>query len=169
MALLTRVSDARGRARIRVLLDQPRGRLIVLSKLGQPIAEVNATDPKAKPSSGIYLENKRGSVRIERIRIARWNGEPPREPAPDTATVSRDDGTSVTGTVTGYDGPSKTFLIQTPAGEVRLPEDRIASLRFSTPRDEETQDVRAVLHDGTRLSGSGKRERRGPPPRAGRN
>ena len=154
VASVASIAAGPGRARIHVLLDQPRGRLFVLSPKGQAVAALDLAEPRVKPGSGVYLENKRGSVRIERLRIARWNGEPPGEPTADTATVLRDDGTALTGAVTGFDAASKTFLVQNSSGETRVAEARVSSVQFSMPRDEETQEVRAVLQDGSRLSGA---------------
>ncbi len=112
---------------------------------------VTGTLPAAQP--GLYLENARGDVRLEWLRIGRWDGEVPGEVPAGKARIRRDDGSTLVGDLTGLDAASKELLVKTETGESRVPEDHISSVFFPVTREGAPRMIRAVFQDGSRVSG----------------
>ena len=92
-------------------------------------------------------------MRLEWLRIGRWNGEIPREVRADQTRIHRADGSIIYGQLTGFDAASKEFLFKTETGESRVPETQISSVFLSVPKDEAPRMIRAVYQDGSRVSG----------------
>ena len=142
-----------GRAHFLAYLDQEKGRLLVYSPSGVPRGQINVTPRKPQVHSGLRLTNKRGDVRLERLRISRWNGVPPREVQADKSRLHRTDGSIVYGQLAGFDAGKKQFTVRDGNDETQVAADQIASVFLSPPDDEASRAFRAVYLDGTRLSG----------------
>jgi thiol-disulfide isomerase/thioredoxin len=166
-----------GRAHLQVYLDQELGRCLVFSVEGSQLADLKVASETPRALGGIRLENKRGDLRLERLRIARWTGDLPREVRTDEPRVHLIDGSIVYGRVTGYDAATRQFVVQGKSGESKISADRLDSAFLSFPTESdpaaaresfrssakaapgklrgETRPApaRAVLHDGTQLSG----------------
>ena len=95
----------------------------------------------------------RGDVRLEWLRIGRWNGEIPREVRADQTRIHRADGSIIYGQLTGFNAASKEFLLKTEKGESRVPENQVSSVFLSVPKDDAPRMIRAVYQDGSRVSG----------------
>ena len=63
------------------------------------MADLKVGTSQARTAGGISLANKRGDLRLERLRIGHWNGEPPREVERDRSRIHRVDGSIVYGQV----------------------------------------------------------------------
>ena len=142
-----------GRAHFLAYLDQEKGRLLVYSPSGAPRGQINVTPRKPQTHSGLRLTNKRGDVRLERLRISRWNGVPPREVQPDKSRLHRTDGSIVYGQLAAFDADKKQFTMRDGNDETQVAADQIASVFLSPPDDEAARPFRAIYLDGTRLSG----------------
>ncbi|MBC7818657.1 MAG: TlpA family protein disulfide reductase, partial [Planctomycetaceae bacterium] len=142
-----------GRAHFLAYLDQEKGRLLVYSPNGVPRGQINVTPRKPQAHSGLRLTNKRGDVRLERLRISRWNGVPPREVQADKSRLHRTDGSIVYGQLAAFDADKKQFTVRDGNDETQVAADQIASVFLSPPDDEAVRPFRAVYLDGTRLSG----------------
>ncbi len=142
-----------GRAHYVAYLDQEKGRLLVYSPSGTPRGEINVTPRKPQVQAGLRLANKRGDVRLERLRISRWNGVPPREVQADKSRLHRTDGSIVYGQLAGFDATKKQFTVRDGDAETQVAADQISSVFLSPPDDEAARAFRAVYLDGTRLSG----------------
>ncbi len=142
-----------GRAHFLAYLDQEKGRLLVYSPSGVPRGQINVAPRKPQVNSGLRLTNKRGDMRLERLRISRWNGVPPREVQADKSRLHRTDGTIVYGQLSGFDSDKKQFTIRDGDDETKVAADQIASVFLSPPNEEAVRPFRAVYLDGTRLSG----------------
>ena len=68
LAILQEVSRGPGRVHLQAYFDQKKGRMLVFSPSGKPLADltVRGTGPAALP--GLYLANRRGDVRLERLK-----------------------------------------------------------------------------------------------------
>jgi peroxiredoxin len=143
-----------GRLHLLVLLDQERGRMSVYTPDGKWLAEVEQPEPTPHVRTGLLLANLRGDLRLERLRISRWNGSLPREAPANTPRVQRDDGTFLSGNVTRFDPASKEFLVCKEGIESRLAEDRISGVFFANADDDRHREIRAVTHEGLRFSGN---------------
>lgn len=150
------ISAGPGRAHLLAYLDQDAGRLLVFSPSGAPRGQITLTPRKKQVHSGLRLTNKRGDLRLERLRISRWNGVPPRDVQANKARLHRTDGSIVYGQLVAYDASSKQFTVREGTDETRVAADEIASLFLSPPDepdDSTRRQLRAVYLDGTRLSG----------------
>src|SRR5262249_52470904 len=136
LAVVQEVAPGPGRTHLQVYLDQEKGRILVFSPGGKQLADLKVAGPKPVALPGLYLANVRGDVRLEWLRIGRWNGEVPREVRTDQARIHRADGSILYGHLIRYDTSSKEFVLRTDPGESRVPESRAASVFLSLPRDE---------------------------------
>lgn len=143
-----------GRAHRIAYLDQAKGRVLVFSADGRPLADLRVTGGQAKALGGIYLANKRGDVRLERLRISRWDGEPPRQVDGGQSRVHRVDGSISYGQVKRFNAADRTFLLGTDKEEVRIKEDQIAGVFLSLPSGASDRALAVVYQDGSRLSGT---------------
>ncbi len=120
---------------------------------GKELAHLEVPDPKFAVLPGLYLENEHGDLRLDWLRIGRWNGEIPRNVRADQTRIDLTDGTIIYGHLTGLHAASKDFIMKTEKGESRVPEKQVSSVFLSVPKDDAPRTIRAVFHDGSRLSG----------------
>jgi len=153
LASVQTIAPGPGRAHLQVYLDQERERILVYSTGGKPLADLKVAGPRSKVLSGVHLANIRGDVRLERLRIGRWNGERPLEALGERSRIHCADGAIVYGQITRYNAASREFVVHGETGESRVPEDRIAGVFLSAPRDDRLRAVRAVGQDGAQQSG----------------
>ena len=153
LAVVQEVAAGPGRTHLQAYLDQQEGRILVFSPSGAQLADLKVAGNKPAALPGLYLANIRGDVRLEWLRIGRWNGEIPREARNDQARIHRADGSIVYGQLTGYRPDSKSFLIKTDKGETQIGVDQVSSVFLSLTKDEPARMIRAVYQDGSRLSG----------------
>lgn len=153
LASLQSVSIGAGRAHFLVYLDQERNRAIVYSAEGRPLADLAVTDAESHPSSIIRLVNNKGNVRLEQLRIGRWNGEPPREVQADRSRIHRSDGSIAYGDIKGFDATTREFVIDKDGTEMRISEDQVGSVALRASASWLRREIRATFPDGARFSG----------------
>ncbi len=134
-------------------MDQENGRILVYSGAGQPLADLKVATPDKQSLPGIYLANKHGDLRLERLRVNRWSGDAPGEFHKETSGIQLVDRSSVSGEVARLDAAAHEFVIRGPAGESRIAEDRVASLICRASAEAAPRSIRVSYQDGTRLSG----------------
>ncbi len=146
-----------GRVNVQAYLDQEAGRMTVVSSSGKPLGDLKVSDPKAKDKAkslpNIALTNNKGDLRLERLRVRRWNGEPPREAKADQSRIHLDDGSIVYGRVERLDSDAKEYVVKGESGETRVPAGKVASMFLSAPSDPPARSIRVASRDGSRLSG----------------
>ena len=142
-----------GKVHLLAYLDQEQGKLLVFSPTGAPRGAINVSPRKPQTLPGLRLTNKRGDVRLERLRISRWNGIPPREVQADKSRVHRTDGTIVYGQLIGFDPTAKQFTVREDQSETKLAADQVASLVLSTAEETSLRPFRVVYQDGMQISG----------------
>ncbi len=142
-----------GRAHFLAYLDQEKGKLLVYSPSGVQRGQINVTPRKPQVNSGLRLTNKRGDVRLERLRISRWDGVPPREVQANKSRLHRADGSVVYGQLSAFDPEAKQFTVRDGDNETKVAANQIASVFLSPPEEDATRAFRAFYLDGTRLSG----------------
>jgi thiol-disulfide isomerase/thioredoxin len=164
LASVQQLGDGEGMARIQMYLDQKQRRLIVLSRSGKPLATLHVLSKK-KPSvlPGVRLVNKKGDVRLEQLRITRWNGVAPHAVQDDRARLHRTDGSIVYGRVVAFDPKAKTFTLRDAKTETVVPQEAMADLFLAPqpvakdaakPGDPVATTMQCLVYrDGTRLSG----------------
>jgi len=153
LASVQEVSRGAGRAHLLAYLDQELGRIQVFSPGGKSLADLKVNTPKPQVLARIFLENKHGDIRLERLRISRWNGDPPSAISQEKSLIHRVDGSVVSGPITKFDAVAKQFVVNESAGETRVAADQISGLALPLVADDRPRTVRAVLQDGARLSG----------------
>jgi thiol-disulfide isomerase/thioredoxin len=161
VASVQRMRDGDGFVRIQAYMDQKAKRLIVLSPNGKPLATLSLNDKNPLVRPGVRLRNNKGDIRLENLRITRWNGLPPREARGDEARLHRQDGSIVYGQLAAFDPASKQFTMRDGATETVVPHNAVADV-FLTPSaaaekqrpDAADRTLRLVYRDGSRLSGT---------------
>src|SRR5262249_8217128 len=165
VAAVQQLGAGAGRARVQLYLDQKERRLILLSPGGLPQATLNLSGKRPPLRTGVRLTNRVGDVRLERLRITRWNGAAPREVREDQARVHRTDGSVVYGRLAAFDPQSKEFTVRDDAAETVVKHDAIADVFLSPARSagEAPADavagtpgrtLRLVYRDGARFRGA---------------
>jgi thiol-disulfide isomerase/thioredoxin len=147
------ISSGPGRAHLQVFLDQNLGRCLVFSASGAKLAEINLAPAKPQVYGGVRLENVRGDIRLERLRIARWTGDLPREVKADQPRVHRADGAIDYGLISRFDAAAGEFVLHGESGDVRVPASRVDSAFLSFPTENQAPGVRVGYHDGIHVGG----------------
>ncbi|HEY2838352.1 MAG TPA: TlpA disulfide reductase family protein [Pirellulales bacterium] len=175
VSLIQKLTDGKGRLHLRVYLDQELGRCLVFSREGERIADLTVTPrpaddakpptkltlknlltAKAKQRSvfaGIRLLNKRGDLRVERLRVARWNGEPPQNVTPGKSRVHLVDGAVSYGEIVGFNPDQKEFTLRDGEKESKLSAEQVATMFLKSTPDGEPAQVRVIHQDGSQVSG----------------
>lgn len=135
-------------------LNQATGSLHVFHSGGTPAASI-AVDPEAdrQRGRGIRLINRQGGLRLERLRIARWNGVLPFSSEVDQAYCQLADGNAVAGHIIGLSEDRQTFRVRHGNVVRDVPAASLASAEVSFQADDRSGPVAMLLQDGTRLSG----------------
>jgi hypothetical protein len=133
VASIQKVELGPGRVRIQAYLDQAKGQLILLSPGGKRLATLNTHPKKPQTHPGVRLTNGRGDVRLESIRIARWNGLLPAETREDQARVHRVDGSIVYGRLTSYDPKRKQFTLRSDSKNEVVAQDAVGDMLLMPP------------------------------------
>ena len=154
VASVAEIGQGPGRIHLITYLDQEKGRILVFNAAGKPLADLRVAGGAAQVLGSLFLSNKRGDLRLERMRIGRWNGEPPRQVEGDKARIHRHDGSIVYGQVSQFDPATKDFVIGAAGGESRIPENQIGGVFLSRAGEARDRTLAAVYQDGSRLSGA---------------
>jgi len=153
LALIQKITDGPGRIHLRIFLDQKSGRCLVYSREGERVADLTVASKKPEIHEGLRLLNKQGDLRLERLRIGRWNGDPPENVTAAKSRVHRVDGSVVYGEVVGFDAAQKTFTLRNGEMESQIAADQVATMFLSAQAAGEPAQIRLVHQDGSQLSG----------------
>jgi thiol-disulfide isomerase/thioredoxin len=189
-ALVERFSRETKRIHLVAYLDQTARTMQVFHPDGQPAAEVRLpeseskpNDPKGKPGRGVRIVNRYGDVRLERLRILRWNGQLPTPLEPGESRFELADGEVVSGEIVRFDADPRRFTVRQEGREVTVNIEELVTVtqpsEWESPGAEvsdeqaeretnrengqpeqnesggggEAAPVSVVLQDGTRISG----------------
>lgn len=146
------VADAAGSLRLRVFIDQDRGRMAVLS--ADPAATdrplFDQTVPPGEPGvqAGFVLKLRRGGIRINSLRVTPWT-----DAEPKVATAGDLGGPDAV--VESFDRAVGMFTVR-EGGEARqVAASEVSAVDFPTEATVAPPPaaVQAVFHGGTRLTG----------------
>lgn len=155
LALVMELPTDQGPNRVHLLIfvDQQRERADVFSDAGAHLATIHAASGQP-PLPGIFIEHKRGRLRLERLRITKASGAAPEPMAAGTPHVRRVDGRAMSGKLAGYDAAARRFALATDQGPQSFNADEIDHIYLGeTPERTEKPTAKAVCRDGTRLAG----------------
>jgi thiol-disulfide isomerase/thioredoxin len=160
------IGNGAGHVHLQVYLDQPKKRLLVLTGNGKQLADLHlGTKKQHNPGAAVRLTNLKGDVRLEYLRVTRWNGVLPGQVQEQQSRLLRTDGTAVYGQITAYNPESKQFTLRGDKTETTINADAITDLTLSpalsgpsppkpTTADKPDRTIRVVYQDGSRLSGA---------------
>ena len=153
---LTRIEPGPGRIHLQIMVDQENGRMLVLSPFGEKLADLRVASGKPQINGGLQLTNKSGDIRVERLRVGRWNGEAPHAVTAEKARLHLTDGTVIYGQVDTFDAAQKQFLVHTDEGDKQLAENQVQDIVLSPEADptDPTQLISALFTAGGRASGT---------------
>jgi peroxiredoxin len=154
IALVKTISSGAGRVHLRLFLDQEAGRCLAFSDRGEPLADLTVAEKQPKVRPGLRLSNKTGGdIRLERLRIGRWNGEVPSKVESEKSRLHLVDGTIVYGLVSSFDAAARELVLRGEAGESRVPLEKVATIALAPPKEEPPRNLTVTLADSSRLSG----------------
>lgn len=128
VASLQKISKGPGSTRIVAYLDQQKQLMLLYSRFGRLLARLQVHSAKPQLRSGLLLQNKHGDLRLETLRISRWNGIAPKAVQDQQSAVRRNDGSLVRGRITKYDSESDAFTVQEDQTEVEVSTSEISDV-----------------------------------------
>ncbi|MDB5349869.1 MAG: thiol-disulfide isomerase-like thioredoxin [Planctomycetota bacterium] len=153
LTALQTIAAGPGRIHLRAYLDQAVGRMAVFSANGKQLADLKVSIKESLELPGVQLTNISGDVRLERLRIRRWDGKTPSESKANETHLQRADGSIAYGQIVRFDTDSKELVVKGEAGESRVPLDQISSVFLAPASEVPPRAIRVVSQDGSRLSG----------------
>lgn len=150
---LMKLEGKSGRIHVQAFINQEEGRMLVYSSAGESLADLKVSTSKPQVYGGIQLHNRRGDVRLERLQIGKWNGEPPRRVELDKTRIHDVDGTIVYGNLKSFDPVKHEFTVSEDGGSRTISEDRVQDIFLAQPPRIEQRVFRAVYLTGMKLSG----------------
>jgi thiol-disulfide isomerase/thioredoxin len=153
VAALAKLKHGAGRIHLLLLLDQTRGYLRVLSTAGETLGEVRAGAGQTGPGKRLWLLNRGGSLRLEGIRVSRWDGSFSVEGPADQTRIERLEGTTVVGLIERFDQETGELVLAGEGGPRRVRLDEVARVQFNSIHELPAQSMRVILQNGCRLRG----------------
>jgi peroxiredoxin len=147
------VEEKTGRLHLQAFLDQTAGKILVYSSSGEPLANLTVQTNKPQVLGGIQLINRNGDVRLESLRIGRWNGELPRKAELNKSRIHGSDGTIEYGSLLSYDPESHEFVVGDETNSKRIAEELVQDIFLSQEPEVAPRSLRAVFLSGTKISG----------------
>jgi len=136
-----------------IFLNRIEGRMQVFSSVGKQLADLEVRELDPRLVTGVRLANKKGSVRLQRLRVSNWSGELIPAVAWEKPRIHKTDGSLVLGRPTGFDAVSGEFLVQGDSGETRIPIDQVANIFVPSGEAPQLTGMRLQMTNGTRISG----------------
>ncbi|MFV0444370.1 MAG: TlpA family protein disulfide reductase [Planctomycetaceae bacterium] len=135
-------------------VDQAAGSMHVFLPGGKPAGKVTVEPEEAsRRGRGILLKNCLGHVRLEKLRVVRWNGVLPSETDAEQSQCQLADGTTVSGKIIGLSDDSRNFLIRSEQGDREIPVDQLLAADMVPETSSVNGPAAVILQDGTRVSG----------------
>ncbi|TWT77269.1 Thiol:disulfide interchange protein CycY precursor [Posidoniimonas polymericola] len=118
---LQQIEPGAGRLQLRLYLDQNNNRLIVTTASGVTLADLHVETPYSPFDSGVQLNNRDGDIRLDRLSITEWNGEPPVSGAVDQSAFQLANGETLRGDLVGFRAADGELLIAAEADASNQP------------------------------------------------
>ena len=154
IATVSQLSFGAGGTRLMIFLDQVQGRMQVLTPSGKQLADLRVPEKNPRPLSGLRLTNKRGEIRLERLRITRWRDAPSGEVQTEKSRVHRTDNSIVYGKIESFDSANGKVVVKGEKESVTIDTSKVASLYLPGAETPRPDGVRLAYRNGTRITGS---------------
>ena len=147
-----------GRLHLQLYLDRKQGRLLAYAPDGSPLGKLEVPSRESlRGSAGIRIANRRGGVRIERLRITRWDGQPPQQIDQRGARLQLTDGTFRYGDIQ-FREDDEQFIVRRPDQSEAYPSSKVSAVVWPSPPQNSDDNrgnrtLRVLLQDGSHLSG----------------
>ncbi len=142
-----------GRLRLLAFIDQSKPQILLFSPTGDFLGELAISEKTSGPW-GVRLTNRKGTVRLERLRISNWNGSRPQEVVASKSRMHRTNGAIEYGAIEAFDAGEGVFIVRGDQGELRVPVAEVKSVYLSEVAPVEFNGISVTGLDGTRLSGA---------------
>lgn len=153
VALLRPIARAEGGVELQAYLDQAQDRIVVFSGEGKQLADLTVADGKSEALPRLRLVNRRGELRLKRLRVTRYRGQPPRDIRTAAPRVHRSDGSIIYGDVKSFDQEAQELVVTEGEREMRVGKENIRTVVFAPHSEHQSSALRFELHNGMRLSG----------------
>ncbi len=154
LAQIAKLPPGPGRLQLQVLLDQEAGSIYVLSPDGEAPIKLTVSGPTSRAFEGIRLDNLQGDIRLERLRISRWNGALTVTSQRGQDRILLTDGSTIDGVSVRYEPKINSFLIHQGTSTTEIAAARVSGVTLDRMPIGPTRVLRVFYHDGTRISGS---------------
>ncbi|QDU41682.1 Thiol-disulfide oxidoreductase ResA [Symmachiella dynata] len=154
---LLKLKAGDGQLHLQIYLDQEKNRIFAYTADGRRLGDLEvakSNSPAAFTLAGLRVMNKRGDLRLDRLRITEWNGEAPHDVQGNASRAHLADGTIINGNVQSYDAETKEFIILSDDKPVRIKEGQAVSFSMPAETPEEPRVISAIFPDNNRISGS---------------
>jgi thiol-disulfide isomerase/thioredoxin len=154
---LLKLKAGGGQLHLQIYLDQEKNRIFAYTADGRRLGDLEvakSNSPAAFTLSGLRVMNKRGDLRLDRLRITEWNGEAPHDVQGNASRAHLADGTIINGNVQSYDAETHEFIILSDDKPVRIKEGQAVSFSMPAETPEEPRVISAIFPDNNRISGS---------------
>lgn len=141
--------------RIRIFWDRKSGQFSLYDDEADVLVKAPFAAPADKGAgrAGFFIRNKSIDMSLDYLRIAKWNGSPPRKMQEQGIRIRKSDGAVLRDGIVGLERPGSSLVLQ--AGE-RLPVSEIDTIYFR--EDERLVEKKSAVEfsypDGTRVSGT---------------
>jgi thiol-disulfide isomerase/thioredoxin len=142
-----------GRVSLQVFLDQTRGRMLIASANGVPLADLSVAIPTPLMFGCLRIIDRAGGLRLEKLRIYKWNAEPPRVAAADRSRMLLVDGTVAEAHLSSFDAAEKTFTVSIDGAEQPIDQAQLQGFIFRSAAEAAPRSLQAILLSGMRLGG----------------
>ncbi len=157
IAPVTPVGSGEGRLHLLIYVDLQQGRILVYSMTGAPLAELNVAEAKPKIGAGVVLTNHKDTLRLERLRISRWNGAPPTPAAVDQPRFQSEDGAVADGRLSEFDADRQQVTFLSGDRKISVPLKTVDAVQLSSHvgagAKHGERNVHVMYQDGTRIGG----------------
>lgn len=154
---VVKLDPDRRRVHLVCYLDQSSGRMSVHDADGKPLGKIHL--PPSEPhqpgpgNQGIRFVIRQGDLRIDRLRVVRWDGTLPGTLDPGQMRLRLAQGESLTGQLTALDRDQSAWRAVIAGEQRRFAIDELVLAELQPTFDSGLNETSAVLQDGTRISG----------------
>ncbi len=162
VAPIQELSEETKRLHLLVYLDQTAGEMQIFHPDGALVGRISVRPETPEDDAqkmtdstrGVRLINRQGTTRLERLRIARWNGVLPTSDDDAPSRFELADGSVVSGETVRLSEDAQQFLIKNGDDQQSIAAKDVVTAELSPGSEPQSSAASALLQDSTRVSGS---------------